>query len=94
MSKTAETGQSTEPSPTARHLGKWPFRLLAIHFVLIFIGSIHLAWHYAVDAYVAWALTLVLWFATKPVAEWWDKQPASDQLRQVIANYEAEKPIA
>ena len=75
----------------ARHLGKWPFRLLAIHFVLIFIGSIHLAWHYAVDAYVAWAVTLTLWFVTKPIAEWWDSQSASVELRQAINNYEAQK---
>ncbi|NNE23779.1 MAG: hypothetical protein HKN11_14335 [Rhizobiales bacterium] len=76
----------------ARHLGKWPFRLLAIHFVLIFIGSIHLAWHYAVDAYIGWALTLLLWFAAKPVAEWWDQRPACIELRRAIENYQPQKP--
>ncbi|MGI9463905.1 MAG: phosphatase PAP2 family protein [Aestuariivirgaceae bacterium] len=79
---------------TARHLGKWPFRLLAAHCFLIFIGSVHLAWHYAIDAYVGWALTLVLWFATKPIAEWWDRRPAANDLREVILSYEAQKPAA
>ncbi|MGB3899498.1 MAG: phosphatase PAP2 family protein [Mesorhizobium sp.] len=37
-------------------------RLLKLHMVLIFIGSVHLGWHYAVDAYVSWAVTLVAWF--------------------------------
>lgn len=45
--------------------------LLAAHAVLIFIGSVHLAWHYAIDSYVAWALTLVLWFGLAPVTRWW-----------------------
>ncbi len=36
--------------------------LLKIHFVLIFLGSIHLGWHYAVDAYVSYAATLMIWF--------------------------------
>lgn len=35
---------------------------LKIHFVLIFLGSIHLGWHYAVDAYVSYAATLMIWF--------------------------------
>ena len=76
---------------TARHLGKWPFRLLTAHCVLVFIGSVHLGWHYAIDAYVGWALTLVLWFAAKPIAEWWDKRPASNDLRSTIQAYEAQK---
>ncbi len=76
---------------TARHLGKWPFRLLAAHCVLIFIGSVHLAWHYAIDAYVGWALTLVLWFAARPLAAWWDSRPAANDLRDVIKSYEVQK---
>lgn len=49
--------------------------LLAVHALFIFIGSVHLAWHYAVDSYVAWALTLVLWFGLAPVARWWHTRP-------------------
>ena len=48
-------------------------RIVAItHAVLIFIGSIHLAWHYAVDSYLAWALTMVIWWAAGPLAQWWE----------------------
>ncbi|MEP7174096.1 MAG: phosphatase PAP2 family protein [Aestuariivirga sp.] len=45
--------------------------LLTAHAILIFIGSVHLGWHYAVDSYLAWALTLVIWFAVWPIAHWW-----------------------
>ena len=75
---------------TARHLGKWPFRILAVHFVLVFIGSVHLGWHYAVDAYIGWALVLALWFITKPIAEWWENQSPAEDLRQAIATWEAQ----
>jgi hypothetical protein len=44
---------------------------LMAHAILIYLGSVHLAWHYAVDTYVAWAVVLVLWFAMEPVARWW-----------------------
>jgi hypothetical protein len=46
--------------------------LAVVHAVLIFIGSIHLAWHYAVDSYLAWAMTLVIWWAAGPLARWWE----------------------
>ena len=45
--------------------------LLSAHAVFIFIGSVHLAWHYAIDSYVAWALTLALWYGLAPVTRWW-----------------------
>ena len=46
-------------------------RLLGAHALLIFAGSIHLGWHYAVDSYLAWGLTLVIWFAMAPISRWW-----------------------
>jgi len=48
----------------------WGWVLLT-HAVFVFIGSISLAWHYAIDSYVSWALALALWFALAPVARWW-----------------------
>ena len=45
--------------------------MLSVHAAFVFIGSVHLAWHYAVDSYLAWAVTLVLWFGLAPVTRWW-----------------------
>jgi len=59
------------------HLGPVIRTLTIGHMVLIYLGSIHLGWHYSIDAYLAWALTLLVWFGVKPVAVWWEsRQPA------------------
>jgi hypothetical protein len=50
--------------------------LLLGHAVLIMLGSVHLAWHYAIDGYVAWILTLVFWSAMAPVSRWWEAREA------------------
>lgn len=42
--------------------------------VVIFLGSVHLGWHYAIDAYVGYLLAAVLWIVTKPIAEWHERQ--------------------
>jgi hypothetical protein len=36
-----------------------------IYAAIIEIGSIHLAWHYAVDGYLALLFTSIIWWATK-----------------------------
>lgn len=59
--------------------------LLSAHAALIFIGSIHLGWHYAVDSYVAWALTLVIWFAVLPIARWWHSTAAQGDFDRALA---------
>jgi hypothetical protein len=48
---------------------------LSVFAVLIFIGSIHLGWHYAVDAYLGWAITLLAWWICGPIARWNQRQP-------------------
>jgi hypothetical protein len=48
--------------------------VLSVHAALIFLGSIHLGWHYAVDSYLAWPLTLAIWFLSAPIARWWQDQ--------------------
>ncbi|MDN3683797.1 hypothetical protein QW180_05815 [Vibrio sinaloensis] len=32
-----------------------------LYVVAIQIGSVHLAWHYAIDGYLSIVLTLILW---------------------------------
>jgi hypothetical protein len=59
--------------------------VLAAHAALIFIGSISLAWHYAVDSYVAWALVIPIWYAMAPVARWWHKTAEQKQFDEMLA---------
>jgi hypothetical protein len=60
-------------------------RVLALHCFLVFIGSIQLGWHYAVDSYLAWALTLVIWFAVLPIARWWHNTAAQGDFDRALA---------
>ena len=45
---------------TAR-LNKWVGYFFAIYCLVILVGSVHLAWHYAVDGYFSIVLTWVYW---------------------------------
>ena len=58
--------------------------ILAIHGALIFIGSIVLAWHYAIDGYAAAALVLVLWWLMGPVSRWWHGRAAHTEFAEAI----------
>jgi hypothetical protein len=47
---------------TAFHLDRrlgWAMSALA---VVIFLGSVHLAWHYAIDGYASAAFVMAAWF--------------------------------
>ena len=44
--------------------------LASIFAGVVLIGSVHLGWHYAVDGYVGFAITLVIWWISKPLAKW------------------------
>lgn len=57
---------------------------LSVYAVLIFIGSIHLGWHYASDAYLGFALTLAAWWVAKPIASWYERQPWPSSYRAAI----------
>lgn len=49
--------------------------LMAAYAALILIGSVHLGWHYAIDGYVAIALTIALWRLAGRMVR--DNMPAS-----------------
>lgn len=50
-------------------------RLFAGYAVLIWIGSIHLGWHYAIDGIVAAALTIGIWKLTGLSRQIWPPKP-------------------
>lgn len=60
---------------TSGRFPRWVRGPLLLHAVLIFIGSVHLAWHYAVDSYLAWAVTLAVWYPAGRIARWWEARP-------------------
>ena len=41
--------------------------------ICIIIGSVHLAWHYAVDAYAGIMIALIIWKASGAILKWQDK---------------------
>ena len=63
--------------------------IVALHAFLIFIGSVHLGWHYAVDAYLAWALTIAIWLVSAPIARWWHRQAAVKHYNALLAERSA-----
>jgi hypothetical protein len=55
---------------------RWVRIGLIAHCVLIFLGSVHLGWHYAVDGYAAAGLAVALWWVAGKLARWWETMPA------------------
>jgi hypothetical protein len=53
----------------ARHVHRWLAAAAALYGLAIFIGSVHLGWHYAADAYLAAALTALIWKAAGYIAD-------------------------
>jgi hypothetical protein len=56
------------------------------HAVLIYLASIHLGWHYAVDAYLAWIIAFAAWKMSGVIARWWEGQAPQQTFRQLMAS--------
>ncbi len=63
----------------------WIRRFLKAYVAVIFVGSIHLGYHYAVDSYVAWALTLAIWWAAGYMARRWEATRMATRFRAAFA---------
>lgn len=58
---------------------------MTLYAALIWIGSIHLGWHYAVDGLAAFALAWGIWRIAGRVALWLDRPEAAAQRVPVLA---------
>ena len=61
----------------------------SIFAVVILIGSVHLGWHYAIDGYLGFVITLVIWRASKPIATWFCNLSAT---KKFLAMQEPNEP--
>ncbi|MEM8800606.1 MAG: phosphatase PAP2 family protein [Pseudomonadota bacterium] len=48
----------------ARHISRKMFIIMVVYAIITMIGSVHLAWHYALDGYVSAIGTVAIWWAT------------------------------
>ena len=66
--------------PISRILSNIFFGFTAV----IFVTSIHLGWHYAVDGYAAFALAGFIWWITGPIAAYLHRQPTLKQFNEEL----------
>lgn len=64
---------------------RWIRRALWAYVGVIFVGSVHLAYHYAVDGYAGWALALAIWWVAAPMAGWWEATAPALRFRAAFA---------
>ena len=58
--------------------GRWLGWISVVATALIFVGSIHLGWHYAVDGIAGAAIALAAWWVAGPILALWSRWvPAS-----------------
>lgn len=61
----------------ARHISAVLAKSLLAFMAIIWIGSVHLAYHYAVDGLVSIIAVAVIWKASRAVIAWWDGRTAN-----------------
>ena len=65
----------------SRNAGRWFFAL----FLIIWIASVHLAYHYAVDGLISVILVAILWRVSHLVISRWDSRLASSAERPPVS---------
>lgn len=65
---------------TARHISPRLARAFLIFFVVIWIGSVHLAYHYAIDGLLSVICVSALWWLSGRFLEWWDRKIGADPI--------------
>jgi len=60
-------------------------RFFLAYAVLIFLTSIHLGWHYAVDGYAGMLVACLCWKAAAPLARYMHNQPAMKRFEEGLA---------
>jgi hypothetical protein len=58
---------------------------LTAYAFLIFLGSVHLGWHYAVDSYAAMAIALIAWYVAGPLARLNERLPWVKSYKEMMA---------
>ena len=64
----------------------WLGVLFTAFAALILIGSVHLAWHYAIDAYLGWAVAWAGWWLAGRLVTARAHQSARERLVQALPN--------
>jgi hypothetical protein len=64
---------------------RWLRRALWAYVAVIFVGSVHLGYHYAVDGYAGWALALAMWRVAGMIARRWEATAPALRFRAAFA---------
>jgi len=63
----------------------WIRRCLWAYVPVIFVGSIYLGYHYAVDGYAGWMLALAAWWIAGAMARRWEATAMATRFRNAFA---------